>query len=66
GEHSATVRSLTLAQLGLFGVVEDAAANAAHGAGAGCLISAAGSTPVLVVPTDEELMIAQDTRELTR
>jgi len=66
GEHSATVRSLTLAQLGLFGVAEDLAANAEHGGRTGGLISAAGSTPVLVVPTDEELMIARDTRELTR
>jgi acetate kinase len=66
GEHSATVRSTTLAQLELFGVVEDAAANAEHGVRTGGLVSAAGSVPVLVVPTDEELVIARDTWELTR
>ena len=66
GEHSATVRSMTMARLGLFGIGEDAAANASHGKRTGGLISAAGSIPVLVVPTDEELVIARDTSELGR
>jgi acetate kinase len=66
GEHSATVRSSTLAHLGVFGVIEDAAANAGHGAETGGRISAGESVPVLVVPTDEELVIARDTRELGR
>jgi acetate kinase len=66
GEHSATVRSATLAHLGLLGITEDAEANAGHGERTGGRISAAGSVPVLVVPTDEELVIARDTRELVR
>ena len=66
GERSATVRSATLAQLGVLGVSEDAQANAEHGERTGGLISPAGSVPVLVVPTDEELTIARDTRELCR
>ncbi len=66
GEHSATVRSKTLARLGLLGIGEDAAANAEHGERTGGLISANGCVPVLVVPTDEELVIARDTWELVR
>jgi acetate kinase len=66
GEHSATVRSATLAHLGLLGIDVDATANAAHGGRTGGRISGAGSVPVLVVPTDEELVIARDTRELAR
>jgi acetate kinase len=66
GEHSAMVRSATLARLGLLGISEDAAANAGHGEGTGGRISRDGSVPVLVVPTDEELVIAHDTWELAR
>jgi acetate kinase len=66
GEHSATVRSTTLARLGLLGIGEDAVANAGHGTASGGRISRVGSVPVLVVPTDEELVIARDTRDLTR
>lgn len=66
GEHSATVRSLTLARLELLGLGEDPVANAGHGAASGGRISRAGSVPVLVVPTDEELVIARDTRDLIR
>jgi acetate kinase len=66
GEHSASVRSAILAHLGLLGVAENAGANAGHGSRTHGLISAAGSVPVLVVPTDEELVIARDTQELTR
>jgi acetate kinase len=65
GEHSATGRSATLAHLGVLGIAEDTAANAGHGERTGGLISAPGSVPVLVVPTDEELVIARDTLMLT-
>lgn len=65
GEHSALVRSATLARLGLLGVVEDAAANACHGKQTGGRIDRDGGVPVLVVPTDEELVIARDTWKLT-
>lgn len=66
GERSPTVRSATLAHLGLLGITEDAAANACHGGRTRGRISAAGSVPVLVVPTDEELVIARDTWGLAR
>jgi len=61
GENSALVRSLVLARLGFLGLVEDAEANAGHGRRTGGRISVAGRVLALVVPTDEELLIARDT-----
>jgi acetate kinase len=62
GENSAVVRSLVLRQLGFLGLAEDAAANADHGRRTGGRISVVnGSVLALVVPTDEELLIARDT-----
>jgi acetate kinase len=64
GENSAFVRSLVLSRLGFLGLTEDASANADHGRRTGGRISVVtGSSPVLalVVPTDEELLIARDT-----
>ncbi len=61
GEHATPVRSGIMAHLAVLGVAEDAVANAAHGAATSGRISAAGSTTVLVVPTDEELVIARET-----
>ena len=63
GEHSASVRARTLARLGFIGLVEDAAANAAHGPDRG-RITRPGAALALVVPTDEELLIARDTAAL--
>jgi acetate kinase len=64
GENSALVRSLVLARLGFLGLVEDAEANAAHGRRTGGRISVAGRVLALVVPTDEELLIARDTARI--
>ena len=64
GEHSAPVRSRTLARLGVLGLAEDPEANARHGRDTGGRISPPGPTVALVVPTDEELMIARDTAAL--
>jgi acetate kinase len=64
GERSVEVRSLVLARLGVLGLSEDPAANARHGQGVGGRISPAGKVLALVVPTDEELMIARDTARL--
>jgi acetate kinase len=67
GERGATVRAAILRRLDLLGVHEDPAANAEHGAGRGGRVSTADSSVVaLVVPTDEELVIARDTAELSR
>jgi acetate kinase len=61
GENDATVRSMVLAGLEWLGVQADAAANTAGQT----FISAAGSSvAVLVLPADEEELIAADTRSL--
>jgi acetate kinase len=61
GENSTVVRSLVLRQLGFLGLAEDVQANADHGRRTGGRISLAGPVLALVVPTDEELLIARDT-----
>jgi acetate kinase len=61
GENSAGIRAKIAERLQWLGVSLDAAENARHS----LLISRAGSSiPVYVVPTDEELMIAQHTLAL--
>jgi acetate kinase len=60
GENSAEVRSMVLSRLGFLGLAEDPQANARHGHDTAGRISAAGSVLALVVPTDEELLIARD------
>ena len=64
GENSAEVRRRVLARLGFLGLAEDAEANARHGRATGGRISPDGPVLALVVPTDEELMIARDTARL--
>jgi acetate kinase len=61
GENSTTVRSMVLRQLGFLGLTEDVQANAGHGRRTGGRISLPGPVLALVVPTDEELLIARDT-----
>jgi acetate kinase len=61
GENSAVVRSLVLSRLGFLGLAEDVEANAEHGRHTGGRISLGGPVLALVVPTDEELLIARDT-----
>ena len=60
GENSAEIRARIAERLGWLGVGLDAAENARHA----LKISRPGTTPVYVVPTDEELMIAQHTLSL--
>ena len=64
GENSAEVRGRVLAGLGFLGLAEDPEANARHGRDTGGRISPDGPVLALVVPTDEELMIARDTARL--
>lgn len=66
GEHSIEVRSAIMSHLAVLGVVEDAAANAGNGGSTPGRISATESTTVLVVPTDEELLVARDAFSLLR
>jgi acetate kinase len=64
GENSVIVRGLVLARLGFLGLAEDPEANAAHGQSTAGRISRPGPVQALVIPTDEELMIARDTARL--
>jgi len=64
GENSALIRSQVLARLGFLGLIEDAEANARNGRDTQGRISLAGPVVAMVVPTDEELMIARDTARL--
>ena len=66
GENSELVRSKVVAHLAFLGLNIDAAANTATRFGKEGIISPAGQTPaVVVVPTNEELMIAMDTGRLS-
>jgi acetate kinase len=60
GENSVGIRARIAERLEWLGVSLDLAENARHS----LLISRAGSIPVYVVRTDEELMIAQHTLTL--
>lgn len=66
GENSAEVRSRVLGSLAFLGLEEDTAANAVHGRDTDGRVSQEGAVLSLVVPTDEELVIARDTAELVR
>ena len=65
GENSQPVRARTLAHLRVLGVELDPALNAAHGDPRTGCITKTGTLPCLVVPTNEELMIARETLSLT-
>lgn len=65
GENSAAVRAAVVARLTVLGLHLDAEANDANGVGTGGRISTPGGPVALVVPTDEELLIARDTADLT-
>ncbi len=65
GEHAPQVRSAILGHLGVLGLHEDTNANSDHGRTTGGRINRADDHAVaLVVATDEELVIARDTRKL--
>lgn len=61
GEHAPEIRRRICERLGWLGVSLSAEANAA---GAGRIDAGEGAAQVWVVPTDEELMIATDTRDV--
>ena len=60
GENSVSIRARIAERLGWLGIVLDPVENSRHG----LRISRPETTPVYVVPTDEELMIAQHTLSL--
>jgi acetate kinase len=64
GENSPTVRARVVAQLGFLGLTIDPAANAQHGRSRNGRITVEARPQAVVVPTNEELMIAMDTAEI--
>lgn len=64
GENSAAVRAKVLNRLGLLGFALDEATNDAAVRGQAGRIGRPGSTPALVVGTNEELMIAREAARL--
>jgi acetate kinase len=66
GEKDARIRARVVTALEFLGLDLDADANDADGHASGGRIGAPGPPTVLVVPTDEELMIARDTIRLIR
>ncbi|KLT73802.1 acetate kinase [Neisseria arctica] len=66
GENSSLIRAKTIGYLGILGLKLDEAANEATRFGKAGIITQAGSMPcAMVVPTNEERMIAFDTRQLS-
>ncbi len=62
GENAAEIRSRTLGQLAVLGLRADEARNAVHGRDSGGRITPGDGRPcALVVPTNEELVIARET-----
>ena len=66
GENSTTVREMTIARLGFLGLALDPAANASHGRAQRGRITIGTKPQALVVPTNEELMIAEDSAQIAR
>ena len=64
GENAALLRAKTIAHLGILGLRLDDEANEATRYGRGGAINRPGSPCILVVPSHEEYMIAQDTCRL--
>ena len=66
GENQATIRELCCKDFGYLGVEIDAAANKAAGGVEKVISTPSSKVKVLVVPTDEEYMIAKDTLDLVK
>jgi len=64
GENAAGIRSRVLALLAHLGLEVDEARNLRHGADSGGIISGDGPPVALVVPADEERLIANETASL--
>ncbi len=64
GENAAFVRAKVCELLGFVGITLDPELNAIHGKGHGGRITRPDGPQALVVPTNEELMIAMDTAEI--
>ena len=64
GENSSLVRQKTIERLRQFNLIIDAALNIEHGKKSKGIITTPESKIAMVVPTNEELLIAQDTYQL--
>lgn len=65
GENAAMVRELSLGKLGVLGFEVDHERNPAARFGKSGFINKEGTRPAVVIPTNEELVIAQDASRLT-
>lgn len=65
GENAAMVRELSLGKLGVLGFEVDHKRNLAARFGKSGFINKEGTRPAVVIPTNEELVIAQDASRLT-
>ncbi|EGS7958754.1 acetate kinase [Vibrio cholerae] len=66
GENSAPIREMVLNRLAIFGITVDNAANLkARFGGEGVITTADSRIPAMVIATNEELVIAEDTARLT-
>ncbi|MBK4584327.1 acetate kinase, partial [Enterobacter hormaechei] len=65
GENAAMVRELSLGKLGVLGFEVDHERNLAARFGKSGFINKEGTRPAIVIPTNEELVIAQDAHRLT-
>ncbi|MEW2637433.1 acetate kinase [Vibrio cholerae] len=66
GENSAPIREMVLNRLAIFGITVDSAANLkARFGGEGVITTADSLIPAMVIATNEELVIAEDTARLT-
>jgi acetate kinase len=66
GENAPSIRARVVQQLGLFAFELDPERNAMHGARSNGRITRDGDRIAMVVPTDEELMIARETLAVLR
>jgi acetate kinase len=66
GENAAPIRARTVERLGFLGLTLDPALNAVSGRGQHGRITTGTRPQALVVPTNEELMIASDTAEIAQ
>ena len=64
GENSVTVRARVVEHLGFLGLTLDPEANGRHGRGQAGRVTTSVRPQALVVPTNEELLIAMDTAEI--
>lgn len=64
GENNASIRTKTLEHLHVFGFAIDPSRNGDHGRNSAGVITRPGNTIAMVVPTNEELLIALDSEQI--